>query len=159
MSDNNNSAFNPEALEMADFRLVKGSIESPFDFDPEQVDGHKFELGFDLSFNMEDKLTKADFQVQIGTNSKGENIEEAQGSFQFAFIFHVKNLEDLVKQNTDESTQVDGALANALAAISYSTARGILLTRFQGTALRNFILPVINPNDLLYSDDTDSGKG
>jgi hypothetical protein len=41
------------------------------------------------------------------------------------------------------------SLGNALASITYSTSRGILMTRFQGTALSDFILPVINPNNLL----------
>jgi len=41
------------------------------------------------------------------------------------------------------------SLANAIASISYSTARGIIVSRFQGTALCDFILPVISPNDLL----------
>jgi hypothetical protein len=42
-----------------------------------------------------------------------------------------------------------GGLGNALASITYSTTRGILMTGFQGTALCNFILPVKDPDELL----------
>ena len=49
----------------------------------------------------------------------------------------------------EEEITIDANLGNALASISYATSRGILMTRFQGTALEDFILPVIDPNDLL----------
>ncbi|GAO27720.1 hypothetical protein JCM15548_14569 [Geofilum rubicundum JCM 15548] len=44
-------------------------------------------------------------------------------------------------------------LGNALSSVTYSTSRGILLTKMQGTALQNFVLPIINPNKLLHSND------
>jgi hypothetical protein len=47
---------------------------------------------------------------------------------------------------------LDPDLGNALSAITYSTARGILLTRLQGTAFQDFILPIINPNNLLNNN-------
>ncbi|MNY64312.1 hypothetical protein D3C86_2014030 [compost metagenome] len=49
----------------------------------------------------------------------------------------------------DETITIHPALGNALASITYSTSRGILMTRFQGTVLSDFILPVIDPNSLL----------
>jgi hypothetical protein len=40
-------------------------------------------------------------------------------------------------------------LANSIAAISYSTSRGVLLMQIKGSALEKLILPIINPNELL----------
>ena len=59
------------------------------------------------------------------------------------------NIEEQKTKEKDEIITVHPALGNALASITYSTSRGILMTRFQGTVLSDFILPVINPNDLL----------
>ncbi len=146
----NKSSLDVKKMELLVFQLIKGAIESPFEFDPNEVEGHDFNVSFDMGFNTDEGLLKADFEVDISTKSKIEQ-EEAKGHFTFAFIFGIENLRSLVSFEDKEETKplVDGNLANAIASVTYSTSRGILLTRFQGTALRNFMLPIINPNDLL----------
>ncbi|CAM4137725.1 hypothetical protein FLSI110296_15640 [Flavobacterium sinopsychrotolerans] len=139
----------PEKIEIVDFKIIKGQINSPFDFEKEKVAGHTFNVDFELGFNLEDKLVKADFSVHVETKSNEDSIEEAVGNFSFVYVFYVDNIEELTTLEKDETITIHPALGNALASITYSTSRGILMTRFQGTVLSDFILPVINPNDLL----------
>lgn len=139
----------PEKIEIVDFKIIKGQINSPFDFDITNVNGHHFDVHFELGFNVPDKLIKADFSVNVETKSSKEDTEEAIGAFSFVYVFHVDNIEELTKLEADNTVTVSPALGNALASITYSTTRGILMTRFQGTALSGFILPVINPNKLI----------
>ena len=139
----------PEKIEIVDFKIIKGQINSPFDFEKEKVAGHTFNVDFELGFNLEDKLVKADFSVHVETKSNEDRIEEAVGNFSFVYVFYVDNIEELTTLEKDETITIHPALGNALASITYSTSRGILMTRFQGTVLSDFILPVINPNDLL----------
>ncbi|HLW41077.1 MAG TPA: hypothetical protein VKY82_01765 [Flavobacterium sp.] len=138
----------PEKIEIVDFKIIKGQINSPFDFEEEKIQGHNFNVNFELGFNIPDKLIKAGFSVNVETKSEKENTEEAIGAFSFIYVFHVDNIEELTKLEKNTVT-ISPALGNALAAITYSTTRGILMTRFQGTALSNFILPIINPNKLI----------
>ena len=139
----------PEKIEIVDFKIIKGQINSPFDFEIEKVEGHTFNVDFELGFNLDDKLVKADFSVNVETKSKKEDIEEAIGAFSFVYVFYVDNIEELTTLEKDQTVTLHPSLGNALASITYSTSRGILMTRFQGTALSDFILPVINPNNLL----------
>lgn len=139
----------PEKIEIVDFKIIKGQINSPFDFENEKVAGHTFNVDFELGFNLEDKLVRADFSVHVETKSNEDSIEEAVGNFSFVYVFYVDNIEELTTLEKDETITIHPALGNALASITYSTSRGILMTRFQGTVLSDFILPVINPNDLL----------
>lgn len=139
----------PEKIEIVDFKIIKGQINSPFDFEKEKVAGHTFNVDFELGFNLEDKLVKADFSVNVETKSNQDTIEEAIGNFSFVYVFYVDNIKELTTLEKDETITIHPALGNALASITYSTSRGILMTRFQGTVLNDFILPVINPNDLL----------
>jgi hypothetical protein len=139
----------PEKIEIVDFKIIKGQINSPFDFENEKVAGHTFNVDFELGFNLEDKLVKADFSVHVETKSNENTIEEAVGNFSFVYVFYVDNIEELTTLEEDETITIHPALGNALASITYSTSRGILMTRFQGTVLSDFILPVINPSDLL----------
>lgn len=139
----------PEKIEIVKFKIIKGQINSPFDFEEDKVEGHSYNVNFELGFNIPDKLIKADFSVNVETKSNKESAEEAMGTFSFVYVFRVDNIEELTKSEKDNTVSISPALGNALASITYSTSRGILMTRFQGTALSNFILPVINPNELL----------
>lgn len=138
-----------EKIEIVEFKITRGQINSPFHFEEESIIGHNFDVDFELGFNLPEKLVKADFTVDVETKSDKENTEEASGLFSFVYVFHVENLEDLTTLNDDKKVVINADLGNALAAITYSTSRGILMTRFQGTVLSTFILPVINPNKLL----------
>lgn len=147
-----NELFQAEKINIVDFKLLKGQVETPDDFAIENVEGHHLENSLELAFNLEDKLVKADFTVTISTESKQKNKEEAKGSFHLVFIFKVENLEQLAIPNENKMIELNANLGNALSSITYSTSRGILITRLQGTALQNFILPVINPNSLLHKN-------
>ncbi len=148
MSDNNN-IFDPEKITIAEFKMVKGQVSFPENFDQSKIIGYQLENSLQFGFNLNDKLVKVDFTVEIKTESKGNNSEESTGSFHLVFIYHVENLEEMAKPNDNSLIEVHHSLGNALSSVTYSTARGILLTRLQGTALQNFVLPVINPNKLL----------
>ncbi|MXN91282.1 hypothetical protein GR160_08575 [Flavobacterium sp. Sd200] len=139
----------PEKIHIITFKITKGQINSPFEFDTVNVEGHNYKLDLDLSFNLGEQLIRADFTVTVETKSTEQVAEEAAGIFSFTFVYKIENIEELTSLENGETIIMHPALANAIASITYSTSRGILLTRFQGTALSNFILPVINPNDLL----------
>lgn len=144
----------PEEISIENFKIIEGQINSPFEFNNDLIKSHKFEVSLKLAFNIDDKLAMADFTVEIETQSDG-NKEEARGFFHFIFLYRITNLEELVtlqesEGESDESSAIcHASLGNALSSITYSTSRGILMTRFQGTALKDFILPVKDPNDLL----------
>ena len=152
MSSDKTNLLQPDKIHIVNTAIVKCHIDCPFDFLNEKSKGHEFVMGFEMGFNLADKLVKADFQLEITTKSEGENMEEAKGSFHFVFIFHIDNLEELAIPDKNGRIELNGGLGNALASITYSTTRGILFTRLKGTSLENFVLPVLDPNKLLDSE-------
>jgi hypothetical protein len=145
------SVFDPEKITLIEFKMIKGQIDTPENFDNNKVIGHQLDNSLQLGFNLEDKLAKADFTISIKTDSKGENEDEATGNFHLIFIYRIENLEELAKPLKNKTLNLNPGLANALSSLTYSTSRGILLTRLQGTALQTFVLPIINPTKLLNS--------
>jgi len=115
------------------------------------VDGYESDISFDMSFNLEENLAKADFKVKVETKSSNGQGQETKGAFHLVFVYRIENLMELVNtiDKKEEFLDVNPDLSNALASVTYSTARGILMTRFQGTMLSDFILPVIDPNSIL----------
>ena len=149
MSDN--QLFYPENLSIIEFKFIKEQLDTPEEFIIDKVAEHQLENTLQLAFNLDEKLIKADFSVEIKTESKGENAKEASGIFHLVFTYRLENLEELAKSDKNNLIELHPALSNALSSITYSTSRGILLTILQGTALQNFVLPVINPNKLLHN--------
>ena len=149
MQDKN--VFDPEKISLIDFKMIKGQVDTPENFDINKVVGHQLDNSLQLGFNLDDKLAKADFTISVKTDSKGENESEATGNFHLIFIYRLENLEELAIPEKNKRLNLNPGLANALSSVTYSTSRGILLTRLQGTALQNFVLPIINPNKLLHN--------
>lgn len=149
MLDNKN-IFEPEKIAILEFKMVKGLVDVPEDFDFEKVVGNQIDNSLQLGFNLDENLIKADFIIDIKTESKEFNSKEATGNFHLVFIYQIENLKDLAKPEKNNLIDLNPALANAISSVTYSTSRGILLTRLQGTAFQKFILPVINPNSLLH---------
>ena len=143
--------FNPEKINLVDCKIIKAQVDMPENFDLNKVAGYKLDNTLQLGFNLEDKLAKADFIINIQSDSKGDNEFEASGDFHLVFIYRIENLAELAILDKNNRVDLNPSLANALSSVTYSTSRGILITRLQGTALQNFILPIINPNNLLRS--------
>lgn len=133
---------------MREFRLVKGQIDSPFDFRVSNIKGFNYDVEFEIGLNLEEELVKADFIINLSTASEVPTVE-AVCSYHFVFLFNVEGLSDHVQITAEGVADWNPYLANAIASITYSTSRGILMSRFQGTVMKDFILPVIDPNALL----------
>lgn len=130
--------------------VVKAQLDSPFEYDRSLVLHFDAETFFDLSFGIDEALVKAELIVAVNTVSEiPQECGECAANYSIVFFFHVENFSELYEINAKNILELKGGLGNALASISYSTARGILLTRLQGTAFSEFILPVIDPNALL----------
>ena len=138
----------PEKIIIREFRLIKGLIDSPFEFRISAIKSFDFNVDFNTGFNLQDSLIKADFNIQISTIS-GQATEEAKCTYHFVFIYHLDGLNEHAQLTPEGTIDWNPFLANAIASITYSTSRGILMSRFQGTVMKDFILPVIDPNALL----------
>lgn len=133
MQDKN--IFDPEKIALIEFKMIKGQVDTPENFDISKVVGHQLGNSLQLGFNLDDKLAKADFTISVKTDSKGENEVEATGNFHLIFIYRIENLEELATPKKNKRWNLHPGLANALSSVTYSTSRGILLTHLQGTAL------------------------
>jgi hypothetical protein len=140
----------PEKIHLQTFRILNAEIKSPFNFETSKIERFETNSEFDMAFNFEDCMVKADIIVTVNSVSeKDTNEEDSSAIFHLVYIFHVENFKELAIIVKDNILDLKGGLANSLASIVYSTTRGILISRFQGTALADFILPVIDPNILI----------
>lgn len=143
-----NNKFNAEKISLLNYNILSGQISAPKDFDIDKVSGHKVDYALNIGYNIEAKLAKADLTLDIFTQSNEQNTEQAKGNYHLQFIYQIDNIDELAKTDENNKLILNPDLANALSSVTYSTSRGILLTRLQGTPLQKFILPIINPKNL-----------
>jgi hypothetical protein len=145
--------FRPEKISLENMQLTRFEVSASNDFVLDDVNGYKVQHGIELAFNIEDKRARVDFKLQVTSTSNLADSGVANGNFEIVFIYKVGNLDELAAQESTGKLIINAALSSSLASISFSTSRGILLTRCYGTALQNFVLPIVNPGTLLQKSD------
>lgn len=142
----------PDKIHLLDVKIVKGNVDAGNDLVEDRL--HSFGIHFDIkdSFQLKEKLARFLFTTKFNGLDKKDKQLPLSAEFSFDFVFKVDNLEDYIA-NLDQgnnTVEVSSALGHVLIAIVYSTARGIILTRTQGTVIKNgILLPVINTQRLL----------
>ena len=144
------TGLQPEKIHLIKYQLVSGKLENRpdvFELSSEEVKvGTDFNMGFDL----ENRIVKSD--IRVSYIATGTDEQPVSAEYHFSFYFKTENLDKLIEVKEDKEITVDIGLGNAIASITYSTTRGLLMARLQGTVFENYFLPVINPNDLLQPD-------
>lgn len=135
-------------------------------FDPEKLFLKRIEV---KEFNFSDKKlqhlngAERDIELSFGS-SRGLNMKnkaigfgirvfykvlENEGKLKIPCLsadimchFIVENLSDLIIERPNGETEINNDLITSVAAISYSTARGIIFEKTNGTFLQGILLPV-----------------
>lgn len=138
----------PDKIHLLGVDILKARIESDFDALSIESTSFKFDLGFTNGFNTEEKLVRCELEIEVDKIDERNKIV-AESQFTLSFVFHIENFDAFIQKGNNENIVFDGSMAATLGGICFSTARGILLTRFQGTVFKDFILPVIDPRKML----------
>lgn len=135
--------FKAEKLSIRSFKIINEKISVPEFFDEDIIKEFTSTNSIAISFNLEQKLIRAEIEIEI--NSESDNSEEACASYKFVLIYFCENFEELV--NTEgEKLKVNANLGISINAITYSTIRGVLLIKLSETVLNGFVLPIIKPS-------------
>lgn len=137
--------FDINKVRIEDILITNASIENQDNLSGLEKGQHQFDLtyGFDPALNVEQKRVRFIFNCEIKVLDNNRNSLGVSAKFAIAFIFVVDNLDELVIKK-EEMSDIDGDLMIALANITYSTSRGIIYTRCQGTIIKKIIFPIIS---------------
>ena len=145
-----NQLVNPDYIHLLSVDILKARIQSEFEALSEDSIEFQFDMSSTNGFNVVEKLVRFELEINlVKKNAEGRIIGEC--SFTISFVFQIENFEEVVEEK-EGGIVFNGAMAATLGGIAFSTARGILLTRFQGTAFRDFILPVIDPKKVFEDE-------
>ncbi len=150
------SGLQPEKIHLIKYQLVSGKLENRSGVFKLESEGVKIGTDFNMAFDLENRIVKSDIKVRY--SAAGDDGQPVSADYHFSFFFKTENLDSLIAVKDENEITVDTGLGNAIASITYSTTRGLLMARLQGTIFENYFLPVINPNDLLQTDTSSNNK-
>lgn len=146
----------PEKISIYQIRIYKINLKLSDQFleNPKKPDNYSIKFGHDNAVDFEAKAIRIRLETVFdGMNDKDEKLG-IYAEYGIEFHFHVENLEDFVEEN-EKGKQLDSTLGATILSIAFSTSRGILIERTQGTYLEGIILPVIDPKELLMNPVND----
>ena len=148
---NKDRIIDPEKIHVVDIKTSKGSIDAATDVDTNAIAGHRFQFELGTGLTADEKVVGLNLQVNIEAVDIENNVLQIKGSYTHEIIFVIDNLEDFLEldEETEHKYRIDALLGSTIAGIAFSTVRGIIFTRTQGTSLGAVILPVINPQKLI----------
>lgn len=121
--------------------------------EPKEIHGFNLGTKSQSGFSLKEKLLRFRVYIRlIGYDKERKNIG-IEGEYVIEFLYKIENLDDFITHTDKEgefSVGVD--LGATIAGISYSTSRGIVLDRTQGTYFNGVLLPILDPKDLLEID-------
>jgi hypothetical protein len=147
--------FIPQKLALFDFKVINENIDVAFEFNSELIKNYETDMSFNITFDQSNKCVKVDLGFDIHTNSSEQTCGEARAQFNFVYVYSLQNFDDFVEHTKDKIKKVNEQLIVAVADASFSTSRGVIMTRLQNTVLKDFILPIIAPEDLFEKSGPD----
>lgn len=143
--------IDPNKILITSIKTLKGNINSTDEESEIAIKQYQIECTSETAVNIDEKLIRVLFKIDIFIlNEKGKKTE-TNASYTNEFIFQIDNLDELTKLLENGIVEIDVELSKTLLSLAFSTSRGMIFSRTQGTILNGIILPVVNPNDLLNS--------
>jgi hypothetical protein len=149
----NEKKFDISLVSLEDITVKNASLENKSEQALVDLTGletsFQYELHTAISLSSKKVRITANYDIRAGKSNS--NKLEISSSYSIVFIYAVQNLLDLVVSDEQQGVSVDDEMLSNLFNISYSTSRGILYTRYLGSFLHGFILPIISTAELFES--------
>ncbi len=134
--------FDVNQLKLEDIVITNARIDNNTGLTTLDKNKYIFDIAhsFDIAFNTEKNLLRVVSSSIIKTLEKqGEKEVKINANFDIAFFFKLET----------EMEIEDAGLLVSVANIAYSTSRGIIFTRCQGTIFKSIILPIFSSDKLI----------
>ena len=144
----------PEKILLARLQTLKGAINNEISTADDPVKEYDFKFDASIGVKVEDKVIGVKLSVDIEALGREKQKLSLAASYTHEFIFIIDNLDEFTDMVENQpEPKVDRLMLATLVGIAYSTVRGIVYTRTQGTELKGILMPVIDPKKLLKPEE------
>lgn len=149
---NNSSLFNIDLIKLDQIIVTNATINNPSQLSILENGKHEFQLTYNFLFGhkIEEKKFRLIFSCETKTLNEHKEEIKVSAKFDIAFLFSVENLNDLITRKSDSDPfLINNDLITSLANLAYSTSRGIIFTKCQGTIMKNLIIPILSTQKVI----------
>lgn len=111
---------------------------------------HQLNVGHKLAHNLEDERIKLDFVFSFNNQA-----EESLLFFKIDFHFHISQLTNFYELKDENHPVFNGHFVATLIGICFSTSRGIILEKLNNAGIKNILLPIVSPQEMLSQKKKD----
>ena len=135
-------------IHLESINQLKAIIDNPRS--DKATSGITFTLHTKQNIDTQSKRIRISLWVDIQGIDDAQNPTSFHSVFEYEFIYLIDNLDELIVTRNDASQiyTLNALLGYTILGTSYSTMRGIVYTRLEGTLLHSFILPVVGAKEL-----------
>lgn len=105
---------------------------------------HKLNVGHKLAHNLEGERIKLEFVFSFNNEA-----DKTLLFFQIDFHFHIANLANFYELKEKNHPVFSGHFVATLIGICFSTARGVILEKLNNAGIKNMLLPIVSPQEML----------
>jgi hypothetical protein len=144
----------PDKIHLVRLQTLKGTINNEVSTGGAPVKEFDFNFDASIGVNANDKVIGVKFSVDIEALGPNKEKLSLAASYTHELLFVIDNLDEFTDPvEGAPEPKVDRLMLSTLVGIAYSTVRGIVYTRTQGTELKGILLPVIDPKKLLKPEE------
>lgn len=141
MSDNKNISI---SFGLNSFEILSYSFEKP------PKDFNKKSVGYQLQFRPHVDIKKSTFTIELEVKAQlGKDTKHPLGVVQTMTIYRLSEIENLL--DAEGKLTLPKNLAITLLSVAISTTRGAMAAKSEGNLLSEFVLPLINPEEIFES--------
>ncbi len=159
-AEQNNTSIDIDQLALLKVIVFKAHLEAgeAFRDAPKPINEFAVETATGTAFNFKAKQCRFRLYLKFKAMDGGKNLLGLNAEYGIEFHYHINNLNDYLEHKAGNEVRVDNRLDTTLCALSYSTARGIILERMQGTYFDGVILPIVDAGKILKCDPSTTHK-
>lgn len=141
MTDNKNISI---SFGLNSFEILSYSFEKP------PKDFNKENVGYQLQFRPHVDLEKSTFSLELEVKAQlGKDAKHVLGVVHTMTIYRLSEIEKLL--DTEGQFILPKNLAITLLSVAISTTRGAMAAKSEGNLLSEFVMPLINPEEIFES--------
>lgn len=106
------------------------------------------EVAHTVMHKLEEEKIKLNLKINLET-CKDDNKKCSFAHFDIDFHYHIKNFVNFYTYNDKQKPVFNALLIATLLGISFSTARGIIYEKLTANNIKNIILPIVSPQEML----------
>lgn len=146
--------FQAEQLTFADCRVLSFQVGRPGQPLPpaDELASFNFTINSNQGVDFENALIRVELHIAVEARRTDTEVPaESVGELRTETVFQLQDMASLTQPQPDGSRALPELVGATALGLALSTSRGVLLMLSANTVLRQAILPVVNPLQLLRS--------